>query len=199
VLFLGYDDEPPNSAIRSAPLTSGSAFCFAASRNFSRSRTTASASRSSSSLFSSTFFLLRLMLIRSFDFLCKQNHKRAANKARSAKPPKTPPTIAPTGGRVVSLGCDVEGDGAVAAAEVAESVDVVDFEAAEVDADVVEPVDVNAEVVLEAVEVREVEVVERVALSVRLGLFEVFAVVGLPSLSSPQTPVSQGLAEQHPV
>jgi hypothetical protein len=87
----------------------------------------------------------------------------------------------------------------VGAAEVAESVDVVDFEAAEVDAAVVEPVDVTAEVVLEAVEEREAEVVERVALSVRLGLFEIFAVVGLLSLSSPQTPVSQGLVEQHPV
>lgn len=104
VLFLGYENEPPNSANGSPFRICGSAFCFTASRNFSRSRMAVSASRSSFSLFLSASFFARPMRMRSFDFLCKQYRRRAASKARKAKPPKTPPTIAPTGRRVALPG-----------------------------------------------------------------------------------------------
>lgn len=204
MLFLGYDDEPPNGAKGSPLLNSGSAFCCAAFRNLSRSRMAPSASRSSFSLASSALFLPRPILMRGFAFLFKQNHSRAASRARSPKAPKIPPTIAPTGGEVVSLGRRVGDAVVVAFAEVAESGMVEEGEEAEVDVDFAVPVDLIAEVDLVAAEDVDVTLVERGIVLVVLDRPEVFAVMGLLRLlllllSSPQTPVSQGLVEQHPV
>lgn len=89
-------------------------------------------------------------------------------------------------------------EGVVADVEVAESVEVVEERDVEVDIDLIEPADVIADVELVAAEDLDGVLVERDALMVVLRLFDAFAVVGLLSLSSPQTPVSQGLDEQHP-
>jgi hypothetical protein len=75
-----------------------------------------------------------------------------------------------------------------------------DCDAGEIDAEVVEPVDVNAEVDLEVTEALNEVLVVRTASSVVGEEIEVFVEVGFVLLvSSPHRPVSQGLVEQHPV
>jgi hypothetical protein len=91
-----------------------------------------------------------------------------------------------------------EGERVAADVEVTESVKVVEGEL-EVDIDLIEPVNVMADVDLVAGrDVGEVVLVGRDTLFVALGSFKVFAVAVLLSLSSPQIPVSQGLEEQQP-
>ena len=150
VLFLGYVNEPPNSESAYPLWFCVSAFILPALRNFSRSRMAVSASRSSFSLFLSSFFSLRLVFIFNLGFLCKHNHRRAASRARRASPPKTAPMIAPTGGRLLVLrwsaedtGADGERDGSDV--EVAESAEVVEGDA-EVESDLFEPPVVLADV-----------------------------------------------------
>jgi len=92
----------------------------------------------------------------------------------------------------------VEDGIAIADVEVAGVLEAVECNAAEVDVGFVEAVDVNAEVDLVAAEDLDAMSVVEDALSVVLGLLEVFAATGLLLLSSPQVPVSQGLVEQHP-
>jgi hypothetical protein len=165
----------------------------------------ASASRSSFSLFLSSFCLLRLILIFSLGFFCKYNHRRAARRARRASPPKIAPTIAPTGGRLLVLvsGWSVEDAGADGErggsdVEVSESAEIVEGDV-EVDVDLLDPLDVVVGVDL--VDGRDVGgvLVERETVFLVLGLFKIFVEAVRLSLSSPQTPVSQGSEEQQPV
>jgi hypothetical protein len=90
---------------------------------------------------------------------------------------------------------------AFAAVKEADRLVAVDSDVEVVSLDSVEPADVNDEIEVVTAKDREVALAERDALSVMVGRFEVFAMVGslLVSLSSPQTPESHGLVEQQPV